>query len=449
MTAGKIINMGKIQTIFKEVFGLSRAAAISAGALVAAVVIGAIILFIYLAPPATIVMSSGPKGSTFERNAGRYAEILARNGVAMKIVPSEGSVDNLKRLLDPAFRVDVGFVQGGVVKDAKTDKLMSLGSVFYEPLFVFYRGPGTEEILSQLKGKKIALGEAGSGTHTLSLELLKLNGIEPGGPTKLLETDSDKAAQDMLDGKLDAVFLMGDSVSSEMIRKLLRTPGVRLFSFSQADGYTRRVKYLNKLTLPKGVIDFGENLPPQDISLIGPTVEIIARQDLHPALSDLLIEAAIEVHNRATILQRRGEFPSPIEHEYRISEDASRFYKSGKGFLYRYLPYSLASLMSRILLVLVPMIIVLLPGLRLIPAVYRWRIKSRIFKWYKALMFIEQDLTPQLTPEKREELLVRIDDIEDAVNRIRVPSSFADQFYGLRGHISFVRSRLLAGDHPR
>jgi hypothetical protein len=234
-----------------------------------------------------------------------------------------------------------------------------------------------------------------------------------------------------------------------MIRKLLRTPGVRLFSFSQADGYTRRVKYLNKLTLPKGVIDFGENLPPQDISLIGPTVEIIARQDLHPALSDLLIEAAIEVHNRATILQRRGEFPSPIEHEYRISEDASRFYKSGKGFLYRYLPYSLASLMSRILLVLVPMIIVLLPGLRLIPAVYRWRIKSRIFKWYKALMFIEQDLTPQLTPEKREELLVRIDDIEDAVNRIRVPSSFADQFYGLRGHISFVRSRLLAGDHPR
>ena len=188
---------------------------------------------------------------------------------------------------------------------------------------------------------------------------------------------------------------------------------------------------------------------PQDVLLIGPTVEIIARRDLHPALSDLLIEAAIEVHNRATILQRRGDFPSPVEHEYRISEDAARFYKSGKGFLYRYLPYTLASLVSRILLVLVPMIIVLLPGLRLIPAVYSWRIKSRIFKWYKALMFIEQDLTPQLTAETKEGLLVRIDNIEDAVNKMKVPSSFADQFYALRGHISFVRSRLLAGEHQR
>ena len=438
MAPGQKIGIQKVQAMVKEVLGLSRAAA-----LVAAVLIGAIVLFIYLAPPTNIIMSSGPKGSMFERNAGRYAAILARSGVTMKIVPSEGSGDNLKRLLDPKFRVDVAFVQGGVAKDMKVDKLMSLGSVFYEPLFVFYRG-GTDDALAQLKGKRLAVGEEGSGTHILSLALLKFNGIEPGGPTKLLNPDSDEAAQSIIDGKVDAVFLMGDSVSTDMLRKLLRAPGVKLMSFAQADGYVRRINYLNKLTLPRGIIDFGNNIPPNDVNLVGPTVEIIARQDLHPALSDLLVEAAIEVHSKSGFFQKRGEFPSPVEHEYRISEDASRFYKSGKGFLYRYLPYSLASLVSRILLVLVPTIIVLLPGLRLIPAVYRWRIKSRITKWYKALMVIEEDLMAHMEPERRAELLERIDKIEDAVNRMKMPASYADLFYGLRGHISFVRARLNA-----
>jgi hypothetical protein len=443
MAPGQKISIQKVQAMVREVFGISRAAALSAAALIAVVIIGAVVLFIYLAPPTTIIMSSGPKGSMFERNAGRYAAILARSGVTMKIVPSEGSGDNLKRLLDPKFRVDVAFVQGGVAKDLKVDKLRSLGSVFYEPLFIFYRGE-TDDTLAQLKGKRLAVGEEGSGTHILSLALLKFNGIELGGPTKLLNPDSDGAAQSIIDGKIDAVFLMGDSVSTEMLRKLLRAPGVKLMSFAQADGYVRRINYLNKLTLPRGIIDFGNNIPPNDISLIGPTVEIIARQDLHPALSDLLVEAAIEVHGKAGFFQKRGEFPSPVEHEYRISEDASRFYKSGKGFLYRYLPYSLASLVSRILLVLVPMIVVLLPGLRLIPAVYRWRIKSRITRWYKALMVIEEDLMAHMEPERRAELLERIDKIEDAVNRMKMPASYADLFYGLRGHISFVRARLNA-----
>jgi TRAP-type uncharacterized transport system substrate-binding protein len=447
MALAEKIGAQKVQTMIKEVFGLSRAAAIAGGSLVVAVVLGAIFLFVYLAPPTTIIMSSGPKGSTFERNAEKYAQILQRSGVTMKIVPSEGSVDNLKRLLDPSFKVDIAFVQGGVVKDAKIDKLMSLGSVFYQPLYVFYRNAGYEDVLSQLKGKRIAIGEVGSGTHTLSMELLKLNGIEPGGPTRILELDSDTAAQAMLDGKLDAAFLMGDSVSTDLIRKLRLAPGVKLFNFTQADGYTRKVKYLNKLTLPKGVIDFGLNLPPQDVSLIGPSVEIIARQNLHPALSDLLVEAAVEVHNRATVLQKRGEFPAPVEHEYKISEDAQRFYKSGKGFLYRYLPYSLASLVNRIILVLVPMIIVLLPGLRLIPAIYKWRIKSRITKWYKALMLIEQDLLVPMTPDKKLELIEKIDKIEDAVNRMKMPAAYADMFYGLRGHVNFVRARLTEVRH--
>jgi TRAP-type uncharacterized transport system substrate-binding protein len=365
--------------MFSEVFGLGRVAALCAVVLIFVVLILGIFLFFYLAPPNTITITSGPEGSTFRRTAERYAKILQRNGVTLKILPSEGSGDNIKKLADPLSKVDIGFVQGGVNKEINTDKLVSLGSISYQPLFVFYRSGSNIELLSQLIGRRVAVGEVGSGTHTLSLVLLAANGIEPGGPTKLLEMDSDKAAEAILNGKVDAVFLMGDSVSTTLIRQLRHTPGIKLFDFTQADAYTRRIPYLNKITLPKGSIDFGKGTPAHDVFLLAPAVELIAREYLHPALSDLLLEAAREVHSGAGLLRHKGEFPAPIEQEIRISGDASRFYKSGKSFLYRYQPFQLASLVNRTVVVLVPMIVLLLPALRLIPAIYRWRFRSRIF----------------------------------------------------------------------
>jgi TRAP transporter TAXI family solute receptor len=444
MRAKQKLDLHKLQSMFTEVFGLGRAAALSAVISILAVLALGIFLFFYLAPPNTITIISGPKGSTFRRTAERYAKILQRNGVTLRILPSEGSVENIKRLADPSSKVDIGFVQGGVNKGINTEKLVSLGSISYEPLFVFYRSGSNIELLSQLIGKRVAVGEVGSGTHTLSLALLAANGIEPGGPTKLLEIDSDKAAEAILNGKVDAVFLMGDSVSTKLIRQLRHTPGIKLFDFTQADAYTRRIPYLNKITLPKGSIDFGKGTPAQDVYLVAPTIELIARETLHPALSDLLLEAGREVHSGAGLLRRKGEFPAPIEQEIRLSAEASRFYKSGKGFLYRSLPFRFASLVNRIVVVFVPMIVLLLPALRLIPAIYRWRFRSRIFRWYRALLMIEQDLITQLAPEKRKTLMERLDNIEEAVNRMKVPASFADQFYGLRGHITFVRTRLRA-----
>jgi TRAP-type uncharacterized transport system substrate-binding protein len=429
--------------MFKEVFGLGRAATLIAAISVFVVLVLGIFLFFHLAPPNTITLTSGPDGSVFSKTAERYAKILQRNGITLRILPSEGSVDNIKRLADPKSKVDIGFVQGGVTKGIKTDKLVSLGSILYEPLFVFYRGGSNIEFLSQLIGRRVAVGEVGSGTHTLSLALLAANSIEPGGPTKLLEMDSDEAAGAILTGKVDAVFLMGDSVSTALIRKLLHTPGIKLFNFIQADAYTRRITYLNKITLPKGSIDFGKGTPAQDVFLLAPTIELIAREDLHPALSDLLLEAAREVHSGAGLLRRKGEFPAPIEQEIRISNDASRFYKSGKSFLYRYLPFRFASLVNRLVVVFVPMVILLLPVLRLIPAIYRWRFRSRIFRWYRALMVIEQDLMPQLESDNQKALMERLDNIEEAVNRMKVPASFAYQFYDLRVHIRFVRARLM------
>jgi TRAP-type uncharacterized transport system substrate-binding protein len=438
----------KFQSMFTEVFGLGRAAILSASLLTIAVIAIGVFLFFYLAPPNTVSMTSGPKGSSFERYAEKYAKILQRQGVTLKIIPSEGSVENIKRLADPASKINIGFVQGGVNKDIKTDKLVSLGSVAYMPLFVFYKSGSNIERLSQLAGQRVAVGEVGSGTHTLSRVLLAANGIEPGGPTKLLEMDSDEAAKAILSGKVDAIFLMGDSVSTDLIRQLLHTPGINLFDVIQADAYTRRIAYLNKVTLPKGSVDFGKGTPAHDVFLLAPTIELIAREDLHPALSDLLLEAAQQVHSGAGLLRLKGEFPAPIEQEIRISNDASRFYKSGKSFLYRYLPFWLASLVNRIVVVLVPMIILLLPGLRVIPAIYKWRFTSRFFRWYRELMIIEQNLLTQIEPDKRRKLLEKLDSIEDAVNKMKVPASLADQFYGLRGHIRFVHEKMMSENPP-
>jgi hypothetical protein len=433
----------RIQAIFAEFFGLGRAVALSAIALISLVTVFAIFWFFHSAPPNTITITSGPEGSVFRTNAEKYSKILARNGVTLKILTSDGSEENLKRLADPSFRVDVGFVQGGVVGELNIDKLVSLGSISYEPLLIFYRSLKPLEILSQMKGERLAIGPAGSGTQTLALALLKANGIEPGGATILLDLAADDAVKALLEGKLDAVFLMGDSASIQNIRTLLRTQGIQLFDFVQADGYTRRIGYLNKLVLPKGSIDFGKNIPANDVNLISPTVELIARDDLHPALSDLLLETASEVHGRAGLFKRLGEFPTPLEHEFRISADASRFYKSGKSFLYKYMPFWMASLVNRALVVFVPMFLVLIPGLRSIPAIYRWRIRMRIYRWYRLLLALEQEMIANPASEKQEELIKSLNHIEGEVNKMKVPASFADQFYVLRGHINFVRSRLM------
>lgn len=426
-----------------EMFGFSPIVSLSVLAFFGLIVLFAVFWFFHSAPPKTIVMTSGDDGTRFQRSAERYAKILARSGVTLKILKSEGSLENLKRLEDPAFKVDVGFVQAGVSKGEKTGNLVSLGSMFYEPLFIFYRDKKPLDVLSQFKGKRLAIGEDGTGTQVLALELLKRNGIEPGGPTTLLEIDDDEAAEALLEGLIDAAFMMSDSASSRLVHDLMRKPGIRLFDFSQADAYTRRIGYLNKTVLPRGSIDFGKNIPDQDINLISPTVELIARADLHPALSDLLLEAATEVHSRAGLTNKRGEFPSPRENEYRISPDAVRYYKSGKSFLYRYMPFQLASLLNRVAVVIVPTLLILIPGVRSLPKIYRWHMRLRIIRWYRALMILEKSMAAgPVQADRGEEIKRRLEHIEHAVNKMKVPASFADQFYDLRMNIDFVRAKL-------
>jgi len=410
--------------------------------LVTMLAIGAAYWVVRPSPPNTIIISSGPNNSIFRSTAEKYRKILARNGVKLQILPSEGSLDNLKRLNNPAYHVDVGFVQGGVAAGMTVDKLVSLGSVFYEPLSLYYRSATSVDRISGLIGKRLAIGPEGSGTHTFAMILLKANGIEPDGTTALLDLGGNDAAQALIEDKVDAAFLMGDSATPQMMRKLMRTPGIRLFSFLQADAYMRRFPYLNKLDIPMGTFDLGKNVPSEVIHLIGPTVELVARENLHPALSDLLIEAAREVHGGASLFQLAGEFPAPLEHEFRISDDARRYYSSGKKFFYRSLPFWVASLADRAMVVVVPIVLLLIPGLRLVPPLYSWRVRSRIYRWYGELIALERSIFEQPSSEERKELFKRLDDIEMRVNKINIPLAYANQFYVLREHIKLVRDRL-------
>jgi TRAP-type uncharacterized transport system substrate-binding protein len=428
--------------LLSEYFGMNRLLSLAVVCFATFLICFAVFWFVYSAPPRTITITSGPAGSSFETNAVRYRDFLATNGVILKILPSQGSLENLRRLDNPESKVDIGFVQGGIFDGTNVPTLLSLGSISYEPLLIFYRGSNTMHFLSEFQGRHLAIGPEGSGTHALALSLLETNGIFPGGPTTLESLGADEGAKRLLAGDLDAVFWMSDSASLQTVRTLLRSPDVHLMSMEQADAYARRFNYLNKLLLPEGAIDLGKNLPARDAELIGPTVELLARPGLNAAVSDLLLEAAGDIHGKAGIFQNRNEFPAPLVHQFKISPEALRYYKSGRKFLYREMPFWLASLANRFLVAFVPVILILIPGVRLIPTIYRWQSQLRIYRWYRKLLAVEREVTVELPSSKRAELEHRLDEIENVVRRMKVPASFANLFYMLRGHMDYVRTRL-------
>jgi hypothetical protein len=421
-------------------------------ALLVAGAIWAAVALVRPAPPDTIRFLGGPEGSSYRNNAKKYKTIIERYGVSVEIVPSRGSLDNLHRLAESARQeeptVDVGFVQSGLTEGVDISNLRSLGSVLAQPLMVYYRNAEPVEMLSQLRGKRLAIGPVGSGTRALAVALLKGNDIE-GPPTVFLDLGGEEAARALTVGDVDAAFLMGDSASPRMMRRLREIPGIELMNFRQAAGYTRRFRFLTRLTLPEGALDIARNLPPKPYELVGPTVEMVARQDLHPALSDLLISAAREVHSGSGMFRDAGMYPNPQERDFTISDDAERYYKSGGQFLYKTLPFWLASLVDRMLVVILPLLVLIVPATKLAPTLYRWRVRSRIYRWYGALMAIERDVMRSRTAAERDEMSDqihrRLDEIEDAVNTIKTPLSFADQLYVLREHVNMVRRRLEGG----
>ena len=402
----------------------------------------AVIWYFNPAPPKKLVLSSGPEGSTFHADALRYQAILARNGVKLDVRPSEGSLENLDRLRDDKSDVDIGFVLDGISPAGASAHLMSLGSVSHQAVYIFYRGDTPIHTLAQFAGKKISIGRMGSGSRVLALSLFKENGLTPGHDTQFRGLEAEDAVTDLLAGEIDAVFLMGDSTRPETIRQLILSPEIHAMSLSQSDAYARRFGAISTLRLPMGGFDLARNLPETDLTLIAANVELVAKTKLHPALSDLLIEAAREVHGGRNLLQDAGQFPVAQASDFPMSADAVRYYTYGKGFFYRNLPFWLASLLDRIVILILPLAVIFIPGLRVLPWLYRWRIRSRIYPWYEALISLEQGLMDEISATDLQQRLNRLEEIEGVVNTLSVPPAYIDQVYVLREHIVFVRTRL-------
>jgi TRAP-type uncharacterized transport system substrate-binding protein len=398
------------------------------------------LLFVKPAPPKKIALAIAADEGGSRYYARRYQEILKRYGITLEVRQTSGSLASVKQLADPDSGVDVAFVQSGTAGSVEAPHVVSLGSVAYIPLWVFHRLSDIEDI-SELKGHRIAVGPADSGTRALAIRLLAASGADK-PPTELVAVERDKAIEMLGKNEVDAAFLVSPA-ESPVIKKLAATSGLRLLSFTRADAYVRLYPFLSKLTLPRGIFDLANDVPEHDEILLSPTANLLARDNLHPALSYLLLRAASEVHGAPGLLDQAREFPSPRDSGFPISQVASRYYQAGLPFLQRYLPFWAAVLVDRLWVFLLPIIAVAVPLGRIVPALYRWRVRSRVFRWYGRLKQIELRLEERPGADELREMLKRLDDTELAVNKIPTPLAYTDNLYFFREHVDLVRRRIL------
>lgn len=400
--------------------------------------------FVEPAPPRHLTISTGSETGAYYTYAKRYASLLAAKGITLEIKISSGSQQNLERLKNG--EADIALMQGGVVEKLEEDEsseLRSLGSVAYEPVWVFYRSEYRIDKLFRLAGRRIAVGEEGSGIRGLAVSLLEANEISPNSKS-LVPIAGLNAAEALQKGEIDAAFIVA-APESPVVQVLLRSPGVRVMSFSQADAYTRRFPFLSKIVLPRGVVDLVRDTPPRDTVLLTTTANVVAREGLHPALASLLLQAMAEVHGKSGFFQKDGEFPVYKDLTFAISDEAQRYYKSGPPFLQRYLPFWLAVLVERLIVLVVPVVVLLLPLLKLAPSIYTWRVRSKVFRCYGELKFLENELRQGNDPVRTDEYLKRLACIEDYANSLNIPLAFSDLIYTLREHINLVRAKLVQG----
>lgn len=420
---------------------------VAAGPAVIAVVAACLLAYWLVdpSPPPRLTISTGQENSAYEEFGKKYAGALAKSGIHVTLKRSLGSQENLLRLKNPGSGIDVAFVQSGSTEQDEAERkgLVSLGSLFTEPVWLFFRDTRKITRLTQLKGLKINVGPEGTGVPELFRKLLSVNGVEP-ADLRLGALENTPATVALLDGRIDGL-VFSSAPDAPLIQMLLQTPGIRLFDFSQAEAYTRRFPFLSHVILPRGIVDLGRDLPHKDYHLIAPTATLVARADLHPALVDLLVQSAADIHGGAGWFHKKDEFPTARFTEIPVSPVAEKFYKNGPPLLQRYLPFWLANFFGRMWVVVVALGALVLPLSRIIPPLYVWKVRSRVYRWYGQLRAVEQaieDVPPERQGDVYPGQLRRLNEIEERVNRISIPLSFADELYGLRSHINFVRRRV-------
>ena len=391
-------------------------------------------------PPKRFVMTAGAEGGAYDELAKELQLTLAQHGIKLDLKETHGAREDLALLNDPASGVMAAVVPGGAATEADGESLMSLGALYREPVWVFFRKGLKVDRLAALKGLRVNIGPEGSGVHSLARALLKANGLDEHN-VQLADFSSEGAADLLVLRQLDAIIVVS-APEANMIGRLMRAPGIALMAFDQAQAYARRFSFLTAINLPKGSFDLARNIPAQDVPLISTTANLVVRDDIHPALVDLLMDAAVDITGDTGMLRLEGEFPSPKGVDIPLSEDAERYMKNGPSFLHKHLPFWIAVWADRLLVLLIPIVAVLLPVLRFAPSVYTWRMKSRLYRWYGKLKELEMDMDLAGGSFDRNAALQRLDEIDAGVSHIRTPLAFSEHLYNLRSHIELVRQRL-------
>ncbi|MFL5514842.1 MAG: TAXI family TRAP transporter solute-binding subunit [Gemmatimonadales bacterium] len=391
-------------------------------------------------PPRAISMATGPPGSAFAEFGARYREVLRRSGVDVRLVPTHGGVENLERLRDPRSGVSVAFVESGITSPERSPDLVSLGAISVEPLWLFFRSGIQVGAPGALAGKRLSIEPEGSGTRTLALRLLALNGVKDSS-LRLFGFPPARAADALMRGELDGVAML-TSLRSPVVRRLLVADGVRLLGYPRADAYVALFPSLTKVVLPAGVADLARNIPPQNVPLLASEASLVVRRNLHPALHYLLLEAASEIHGGPEIFQPAGRYPAAEAVDLPLSEQARQFYHSGLPFAYRTLPLWLAGMTERFLILLIPLLVVMFPLLRLVPALYGYIVEHRIYSLYGQLRVLEREMEETERGPALQPIALALEDLSRRASHLSVPLMFSQRLFILKSHIALTRAEV-------
>lgn len=396
--------------------------------------------FIDPAPPRKIVIATGEADLNYNAYAAIYGVYLQKEGITLEIRKTSGDIENLRLLKDPESEVDIAFIQDGVAHSEGAGSLLSLGSLYYQPVWIFCRCKANTSHLAALKGKRIAIGYPGDGTHSLVSTLLNESGINDSN-TRLLAIGGEEAATALRQGKVDAALFV-DVANSGIIHEMVTDKRLHLLSMDTAEAFSRKFAFMHHLLLPEGAMDLARNIPSHDVHLVAPTATLVVKETMHPALVYLMMKVIAEVHGGPSLFNTKGEFPSAKDTDFPISTQALNFYKSGLPIIDKYLPFWAATFVNRTLIVILPLLALLIPLTKIIPMVYVWLVKRKLFRYYGELRFLDTQLQEIKTAEDVELCLEKLNEIETKVVNVKLPVPFSQYAYELRAHIELVRSKL-------
>jgi TRAP transporter TAXI family solute receptor len=401
-------------------------------------VLGISYQFIDPAPPKKLSIATGTTSGSYYKFAQEYKKLLEKEKFELLIVPTQGSVEALKKLQNK--EVDIAFVQGGVANEEEVKTLRSLASIYFEPLWIFYSEKFDFKYINELKGKKVSIGSEGSGTKPLALEILKQNSIDKTNTT-LLELSNEAAQQALTKGEIDVLFSV-ISPSSKMVQSLLSNPKVKLLNIQRASAYSKKLHYLTPVSIGEGVVSLENNIPSSNITLLSTTATLVGQKDLHPDLIRLILKTAKQVHSTPSLFENNEIFPSKKYLQIPLHVDAKHYLEKGDSFLEKIFPFWIASSIDRLVIMIIPLLTLLIPIIKGALPLYRWRIRSSIYKWYKILHEIDlklESLDKSELPKIREDLEKMAEDIQKSS---KIPLSYMGEYYDLRVHANLILGRI-------